>query len=224
MDIGTVKRLATKPDFIAERDGVYGLGHRQYPMELPGLYKRKTEYIQEEELMELLEIMKNRRSVRKYTGEAVPEEKLEMILKAGLLAPSGRNLKPWEFILVRDKDMLKRLSECRPHGSGILADADAAIVVVGNTQITDVWAEDCSIAMTQMHLMADSLGVGSCWVQGRLRPSPDGKTADEVVKKLLQIPDPYALEAILCLGMPQNHPKAHGESELLTERIHREIF
>lgn len=174
--------------------------------------------------MELLEIMKNRRSVRQYTGEEISEEKIEAILKAGLLAPTGRNLKPWEFILVRDKAMLKKLSECRPHGSGILAEADAAIVVVGNTEVTDVWTEDCSIAMAQMHLMADSLGVGSCWVQGRLRPSPDGKTAEEVVRRLLQIPEQYALEAILCLGMPKSRPRAHEESELLTGKIHRELF
>ncbi len=174
--------------------------------------------------MELLEIMKNRRSVRLYTGETIPEEKIEKILQAGLLAPTGRNRKPWEFILVRDKGMLEKLSKCRPNGSGILAGADAAIVVVGNTEATDVWTEDCSIAMAQMHLMADALGVGSCWVQGRLRPSANGGTADEVVRELLHIPQQYALEAILCLGMPKSHPQAHEESELLVERIHREVF
>ena len=174
--------------------------------------------------MELLEIMQARRSVRKYTGETIPKEKLDLILKAGLLSPSGRNIKPWEFILVRDKDMLKKLANCRPAGSGILAGADAAIVVLGDTTATDVWTEDCSIAMAQMHLMADCLGVGSCWVQGRLRPSPDGQTAEAVVKELLKVPEKYALEAILCLGMPEKHPKAHKLEELPMEKVHSEIF
>ena len=174
--------------------------------------------------MELLDIMKQRRSIRKYTGEEIPKEKLEMILKAGLFAPTGRNLKPWEFVVVRDKEMLKKLAGCRPMGSGILAGADAAIVVLGNPETTDVWTEDCSIAMAQMHLMADAIGVGSCWVQGRLRPSCDGGLAEDVVLKLLEIPTPYRLEAILCLGMPDKRPAAHEEKELLWDRIHAEKF
>ena len=174
--------------------------------------------------MELLEIMQARRSVRNYTGQAIPEEKLDLILKAGLLAPSGRNIRPWEFILVRDKEMLQKLASCRPAGSGILAGADAAIVVLGDTTATDVWTEDCSIAMAQMHLMADCIGVGSCWVQGRLRPSPDGRTAEEVVKELLAVPEKYALEAILCLGMTEKHPEAHRLEELPTEKVHLEMF
>ena len=174
--------------------------------------------------MELLDIMQVRRSVRNYTDEPIPEEKLALILKAGLLSPSGRNIKPWEFILVRDKNMLRKLADCRPVGSGILAGANAAIVVLGDTTATDVWTEDCSIAMTQMHLMADCLGVGSCWVQGRLRPSPDGRTAEAVVKELLEVPEKYSLEAILCLGMPKKHPEAHTLEDLPMEKVHSEVF
>ncbi len=174
--------------------------------------------------MKLLEIMKQRRSIRKYTGESISQDKLDMILKAGLLAPSGRNIKPWEFIVVREKEMLEKLSKSRSMGAGILAGADAAIVVIGNTEATDVWTEDCAIAMTQMHLMSDHLGIGSCWVQGRLRTMADGTAMDEIVKKLLAIPDNYALEAVLCLGIPEKRPSAHEESELLWEKVHREKF
>lgn len=174
--------------------------------------------------MDLLELMKQRRSVRMYSGESIPEEKLNTILKAGLLAPSGRNIKPCEFIVVRDKETLQRMSVCRPAGAGILANADAAIVVLGNTEATDVWTEDCSIAMTQMHLMAEALGVGSCWVQGRLRVAPDGKMAEDILRALFQIPEKYALEAILSLGMPAQHPNAHTEDELNLSKIHREMF
>lgn len=172
----------------------------------------------------LLNVMKNRRSVRQYTGEAIPQEKIDLILQAGLLSPSGRNIKPWEFILVKNIDTLKKLSKCRPMGSGILAGANAAIVVLGDTTATDVWTEDCSIAMTQMHLMADAIGVGSCWVQGRLRPSPKGGTAEEEVRSLLNIPEKYALEAILCLGVAALHPEAHSLEELNMDKIHIEKF
>lgn len=174
---------------------------------------------------ELLEMMKNRRSIRRYTGEPIPEEKLDLIIKAGLLAPSGRNIKPWELIVVRDKETLKKLSECRPHGSQIIAGADAAIVVIAEKSATDVWAEDCSITMAFMHLMADSIGVGSCWVQGRLRVAPEeGVMAEDIVKKILDIPDNYYLEATLCLGMPAEHPVARKEEELPKDKVHYEKF
>lgn len=63
--------------------------------------------------MDFMELLLNRRSVREYTGEAVPKEKIEKILEAGLLSPSGRNRRPWEFLVVEDKEALLRLSRCR---------------------------------------------------------------------------------------------------------------
>ena len=174
--------------------------------------------------LELLEKMLNRRSVRTYNGEAIPREKLDLIIQAGLLAPSGRGIKPWEFIVVKDKAMLQKLSKVRKSGSGMLEGADCAIVVVGDPAKTDVWTEDCSIAMANMHLMADSMGVGSCWIQGRLRMASDEKTTEEAVRELLHFPKDYKLEAILSLGMTENHPRPHTMDELSTEKVHFEKF
>lgn len=119
--------------------------------------------------MDFMELLLNRRSVREYTGEAVPKEKIEKILEAGLLSPSGRNRRPWEFLVVEDKEALLRLSRCREGGVKMLEKAGCAILVFGDPQKTDVWTEDCAIAVSNMHLMAESLGLGSCWIQGRLR-------------------------------------------------------
>ena len=174
--------------------------------------------------MDLLEIMRNRRSVRSYTGEAVAEEKLDMILKAGLLSASGKNLKPWEFVVVRDREVLAKLSGSRAAGAAMLEHADCAVVVVGDTEKTDVWTEDCSVAMANMHLMADCLGVGSCWVQGRLREASDGRTTECYIRELLGIPERFGVEAILSLGMTAEHPEAHTLEELPMEKIHREKF
>lgn len=171
--------------------------------------------------MELLEIMQKRRSVRTYTGEPVPKECIEKILQAGLLSPSGRAIRPWEFILVRDKEMLCQMAKGRAMGAGMLEGADCAIVVLGNKEQTDVWTEDCSIAMAYMHLMADSLGVGSCWIQGRLREAADGRATEDYVRELLGYPDQYALEAILSLGMPDKHPEARKISDLPKEKVHQ---
>ena len=174
--------------------------------------------------MDLLEIMLNRRSVRTYTGEKIEDEKLEMILKAGLAAPSGRGRRPWEFIVVRDKDTLACMSESRKCGAGMLTGADCAIVVVADEEKTDVWTEDCSIAMAYMHLMADSLGVGSCWIQGRLRTAPDEVTTEEKLRKLLGFPESYRLEAILSLGVSKEHPEARTVEDLPDGKIHPEEF
>lgn len=152
--------------------------------------------------MELLELMRTRRSIRVYSGEAIPEEKLTMVLQAGLLSPSGKNTRPWEFIVVRDKERLEALSGCRIGASKMLAGADCAIVVLGDETKTDTIIEDCSIAMAQMHLMAHALGLGSCWIQVRLRPAPDGGTTEEYLRKCLGFPANLRPEAILSLGVP----------------------
>ena len=171
--------------------------------------------------MELLEVMQKRRSVRTYTGEAVSEEDVTCILQAGLLSASGKAIRPWEFIVVRNKETLKSMSRCRGAGSQMLEAADCAVVVLGDEEKSDVWVEDCSVAMANMHLMADSLGVGSCWIQGRLREAPGGRTTEAYLRELLEFPENYRLEAILSLGMPQNHPGAYELGDLLAPEAGR---
>lgn len=174
--------------------------------------------------MDLLTLMQSRRSVRQYTEDSIPDDKLTTILQAGLLSPSSRGRQPWEFIVVRDRDTLSRLAECRVGSARMLAGADAAIVVIADEEKTDVWVEDCSIAMAHMHLMADSLGLGSCWIQGRLRETPDGRSTESYVRELLHFPDTYRLEAILSLGVPQSHPEPHPLDTLPVDKVHREAY
>lgn len=124
----------------------------------------------------------------------------------------------------RSSHIKAAMAECRVSGSKMLESADCAIVVLGDETKTDVWVEDCSIAMANMHLMADSLGVGSCWIQGRLREAPGNRTTEEYVRELLHYPEHYRLEAILSMGMPQTHPAAHELEQLATDKVHREEF
>ena len=174
--------------------------------------------------MELLEIMKHRRSVRKYTGEKIEEEKLQQILTAALLAPSGRAIRPWEFVVVRDKETLTKLSKAREHGAEMLAGADCAVVVFGDESKTDVWTEDCCNAMAHMYLMASALGVGCCWIQGRLRKTPEGILTEDYVRDLLDVPSQYRLEAIMSLGMAAETPVPYDVDKLPCEKIHSEKF
>lgn len=174
--------------------------------------------------MELLKTMQKRRSVRTYTDAPIPDDKLTAILQAGLLSASGKAIRPWEFIVVRNRETLQAMSDCRIAGAKMLESAACAIVVLGDENQSDVWIEDCSIAMANMHLMADSLGVGSCWIQGRLREAPGGITTEECLRNLLKFPRNCRLEAILSLGIPQNHPEGHELDNLPMEKIHRESF
>lgn len=180
--------------------------------------------------MNLLSIFQHRHSIRKYTDAPIDDAALTLIIQAGLLSASSRSIRPWEFIVVKDTDMLRRLSECRTGAARMLAGADAAIIVIANAEISDVWIEDCSIAMANMHLMADSLGVGSCWIQGRLRTAiaadsgTDSVTTEDYVRECLDFPEGYKLEAILSLGMPAEEKAPTELSKLPIEKIHYERF
>ena len=174
--------------------------------------------------VDVLDAMARRRSVRRYSGESVPQALLDRILEAGLRSASGRSRRPWELIVVRDRAMLDDLAECREQGTGMLTGADAAIVVVADPTLADTWVEDCSIVMANMQLEAAASGVGSCWIQGRLRQAADGRSAHEFVANLLKVPAPYQLEAILSLGMPEAEAPRRPFDEALLEKVHKETF
>lgn len=170
--------------------------------------------------MELIQIMKNRRSIRKYTGAKIPADKLNLILQAGLLAPSSKNLRPAELIVVEEKDVLKKLAKSKAAGAGMLSDAACAVVVIGDTRKADAWVEDCSLAMGYMLLMAEDLGLAAYWVQERLRKTLLGKASGAYVKELLKIPDYYEVEAILSLGVSDKKEEPRSWDETEQNKIH----
>lgn len=174
--------------------------------------------------MDFLEILQERRSIRKYEKEHISDADLQEVLQAGLLSQSSRNRRPWELVVVRERDMLDKLSCCRDHGAAMLKEADCAVLVFADIETSDVWTEDCSIVMSNMHIMADSLGLGSCWIQGRLRVAEDGRTTEDYCRQLLQVPDRFALEAILSLGVAAEDPEPHSLEELDSAKIHFEKF
>lgn len=174
--------------------------------------------------MDLLQIMKSRRSVRTYTGAQLPTDKLEQILRAGLLAPGGRNIRPVEFVVVKERETLKKLSESRSAGAGMLADAACAVVVIAAADKVDTWIEDSSLAMGNMLLMAECLNVAACWVQQRGRKTAQGEASGAYVKALLGIPAHYEVESILSLGIAEKKPEPRTWDETEIQKIHREHF
>lgn len=167
-----------------------------------------------------LELLKNRRSSRLFTGEPVDKDTVCNIMKAALMSPSGHRINPWEFILVEDKEMLKTLSTSKEHGSALLESAAMAVVVVADTKKTDVWIEDCSIATIIMQLAAEAAGIGSCWVQIRCRYNAEGVLSEDFVRETLGIPADHAVLSIVALGHKARETKPFDEEKMQWEKIH----
>ena len=172
--------------------------------------------------MGLLETILSGRSVCTHTDESVSEGDLDKIIAAGMLAPSGKGIRPWHFIVVTDPAHIKALIGCRKGGPKMLETATAVIAVLGDTTKSDACIEDSSIVLGQMRLVASSMGLGSCWLQVRLRPSEEeGTSTEEFLRQRLGFPDKMELEAMLVLGHPAQKPAAHTLEELPQGRVHR---
>ena len=162
----------------------------------------------------MLNILRDRRSVRQFEDGAVEPEKVELLLEALVRSPSSRSINPWEFIVVEDRDTIQDLSRCKPHGAGFLVNAPFAVVIIGNTDSSDTCIEDCSIAAITLQYAAESLGLKSCWCQIRLRDHNDTKNAEEYVRELLNIPEHYLVECVIGLGYPGEGKEPHSKESL----------
>ena len=158
--------------------------------------------VMEKTVMNVLEAIEKRRSIRKYEKKAIDRQSMEILKEAALRSPSSRGINPWTFIFVDDPDVLKKLSGTREHGSDQLKGAALAIVVCGDETKSDVWIEDCTIAAIGLHFTAHSLGLGSCWSQMRNRTHSNEKTAEAYVQELLGIPKNLRVESIIGIGFP----------------------
>lgn len=172
----------------------------------------------------LYDLLKTRRSIRKYLDKAVDKEMLDKILKSGLLAPSSRSRRPWSFIVVTEKNSLEKLAECRGQSSRFLAGAPVGIVVIADPEVSDVWIEDTSIASVLMQLAAHDLGLGSCWIQIRERMHSQEIKAEDYVKEVLGIPENYHVESILALGYPDELKPPYEEDGLCLDKIYYHQF
>lgn len=174
----------------------------------------------------MVELLKTRRSIRKYTEKEVEQEKLELILKAALLAPSSKGKRPCEFVVIKDKNKLQKVSRCRTVGGGpFIANASVAVVILADTEKTpDVWIEDTSIAATLMQLEAHELGLGSCWVQVRERMHDDKITAEEYLREELSIPEKYNIDSVISIGYPAEKRPVYKEEDIDFTKVHYEEF
>ena len=166
-----------------------------------------------------IKLLQKRRSIRKFLPQPIEQEKLDYLLEAALRSPSSRSLNPWEFIVVDDKEIIAALAKAKPHGAAFLKNAPLAIVICADPDKCDVWVEDCSIATMLLHLAAEDMNLGSCWVQIRLRQYDESVSASDYVADLLQLEDGMEVEAIVAIGYPAEEKQGHNKDTLLYERI-----
>lgn len=167
----------------------------------------------------MMELLRARRSIREYTGRPIEPGKIELLKEAVLRSPSSRNLDPWEFVFVDNRDLLGQLARCKPHGADFLEQAALAVVVCADSQASDVWIEDCSIAAILVQMVAQSLGLGSCWVQVRSRMFDDATTSERYLQRLLAIPEHVKVECVVAIGYPAERREPLAREDLKTSKI-----
>ena len=136
-----------------------------------------------------------RRSIRKYIDKEITEDILHQILKAGMNAPTARNLKPFEFIVVRDKEMLDKLSNTKKN-SYFVKDSNVTIVVLGK-ELSEFWQQDLGAVTQNILLQATSFNIGSCWIC--IAPN---EIYEQYIRKILSIPEDIRVFSMISLGYP----------------------
>ena len=166
------------------------------------------------------DLVTNRRSIRKFTDEPLKPQQVETILKAGLKSPSSKSKNPWQFLLVEDKEMLRKLSLCKKSGSKPIEGCALAIIVMADPLTSDVWIEDASIASIMMQLQAEDLGLGSCWIQIRERYTEEEEASNDYIKSLFNIPIQLQVLSVIVFGNKAQERSPIDEEKLQWEKVH----
>lgn len=166
--------------------------------------------------MEIMEIIKTRRSIRKYTALQVSDSLITSILEAGRWAPSGLNNQPWRFMVIRDTDMKKGLSRFTKYGSIIKESSAIIMVFIDRLSIYDRDKDIMSVGacIQNMLLEAHSLGLGTCWLGEILNRKTE-------VNRYLKIKKQYELMAVISLGYKGKPPSKTNRKSLASLLLKR---
>ena len=170
----------------------------------------------------LFELAARRRSVRRYGEKHIDDEIISEIMKVALTAPTSFGHKPVEYVVVRDKDMIRKIGACKQMGGSQINGADAVIVVMVKTadkRQAELWIEDGAIASAYILLAVEQYGLGACWVHIRNRMGLRG-TSDQEIRSLLGVPDGYSVLNLVAIGEKAETKKAYIDADLHTENVH----
>lgn len=172
----------------------------------------------------MIDLLMNRRSLRHYMEKKVEEDDIKKIIQMALTAPSGHNLKPWEFVVVEDEETIKKLANSRGRDSKFMEDAPLGIAIAIDPEKSPTYLTDGSILAIYIQLAAQSLGIHSCWIQAHDRYADDGSSMETNIKNILNIPENYRILCLLSMGYSARERTPHKEEDLLYERVHFESF
>jgi len=144
--------------------------------------------------MNTIEVLKTRRSIRRYINKPIPDEIIKDIIDCARLAPTANNKQPWLFVVIKDKKLKEKIAELTDYGK-FIKQADCCIAVF--CEDTKYYLEDGSAATENILLAAWYYGIGSCWIAG------DKKSYAEEIRKILEIPQKYKLVSLISLGYPE---------------------
>ncbi|MBA2123332.1 nitroreductase family protein [bacterium Unc6] len=159
----------------------------------------------------MFDILKKRKSVRKFKKDPVSKEKIKKIIDCARLAPTAINIQPWEFIVITVPEKIKQIADTTDHGK-FISGAPCCIAIF--CKDTKYYLEDGCAATENILLASAELDLGSCWVAG------DKKFYAEEIRKILQVPEGYKLISLIPIGHPDEAPNPHKRT--LEEVLHWE--
>ncbi|MBN1580091.1 MAG: nitroreductase family protein [Anaerolineae bacterium] len=159
-----------------------------------------------------MNIIFERRSIRRYSNEPVSETDATSLLKAGMAAPSASNKKPWHFVTVIDRGKLEALADAHPYGK-MLSGAALAIAVCGDPGISEWWVQDCAAATENILVAAAGLGLGAVWLGCHGRPE-----REQAVRDTLGIPNDIGVLNLISIGHPAETKEARTQYD--PARVH----
>lgn len=172
----------------------------------------------------MLDLLRQRRSVRVFKAQPVEAEKIEALTEGLLRSPTSRNLQPCTFVIIQERQLLDQLINAKSHGTTFFATAPLAVAIAADPAVSDVWIEDAAVAATIVQLVAEDLGLKSCWAQLRSRQHNAAISASEYVRSLVALPEGMEVPMVIAIGYPDEKKVGHPTSALRTEKIHQERF
>ena len=171
-------------------------------------------------LSQFTSLVRRRRSIRQFTDEPLTKDEIKELMKAALMSPSSKSKRPWHFVVVDDKQDLESLSKCKPSGVRFLQEAPLGIVVAVDTDKSEVWIEDGSVATTMLLLQAEAMGLGACWIQIRGRSFSDTVSSEDEVRRITGLPENMRIVSIVAVGHKGQERKEQDEEKLLWSQVH----
>lgn len=171
----------------------------------------------------MLNILRTRRSVRRFLPKPVGPETIQDLLHAAFCAPTAKNLRRTEFIVIQDKTTVTALANATPY-AGFAKNAPLLIALCYNTAEARRFQEDCAMAAQNIYLEATAQGLGACYIQIADGSEAQAGPPEPFVKTLLNVPDTHRVLCLMAIGYPETAPAPHGDEALDPTRIHRERF